>query len=50
MGGTLVDLELGAFDQLGGAHAGGDDGDDLVVVAVEDERGNVEFLQIFCTV
>src|ERR1035441_7717892 len=43
--GALVDLELGAFDDLGGEQASGGDGDDLVVVAVKDEGGHIELLQ-----
>ena len=46
VGCALVNLKLGAFDDPGGEHAGGGDGDNLVVVAVEDEGGDVELLQV----
>src|ERR1035441_925556 len=43
--GALVDLELGAFDDLGGEHTGGGDGDDLVVVAVQRSEEHTSELQ-----
>src|SRR5258706_3671520 len=43
---ALVDLETRVLDQLGGEHGGGGNRDDLIVVAVDDERRDVELLQI----
>src|SRR5579883_2982488 len=42
-----IDLQSGALDDLGRHHAGGPDRHDLIVVAVDDERRHVDFLQIF---
>src|ERR1700730_8612388 len=42
-----IDLEGGVFEYFGGCAAGGVDGDDLVVVAVEDEDGDVDLLKVF---
>src|SRR5262249_28921943 len=44
--GALVDLERSALDQLGRAHRGRSDRDDLVVVPVQDERRHVELPEI----
>ena len=41
------DFQRGAFDQLRRKHGRVADGHDLVVVAVKDQRGHVEFLEIF---
>ena len=43
----FVDLKLGAFDQFGGKQCGGTDGNNLIVIAVEDQCGHVDLLQIF---
>ncbi|EGJ73767.1 putative bromoperoxidase [Streptomyces sp. Tu6071] len=50
MGAALVDLEFGAGDELGRLLAGGLERDDLVVVAVHDEGGDVELLEILVEV
>lgn len=50
MGGTRVDLEDCALDQLRGHKRGGSDRNDMVIVAVEHEGGNIEPLQIVCEI
>src|SRR3954462_3293776 len=42
-----IDFQLGALDQLRRHHRGRADWDDLIVVAVDDQRRQVEFLEIF---
>jgi hypothetical protein len=42
--GTLIDLQLGALDELGRQHGRVSDRHDLVVVAVEDERRDINLL------
>src|SRR2546425_6773732 len=44
---ALVNLELRVLDQFGGKHGGSADRDDLIVVAVKDERWHVELLEAF---
>src|SRR5208282_2494343 len=39
-------FQCGALDDLGGKHGGRADWDDLVIVAVENERWHIEFLEI----
>ena len=41
-----IDLELRVFDQLRGQHGGGADRDDLIVVAMEDQCRDVDFLAV----
>src|ERR1019366_2995568 len=45
--GAGIDLERGAFDDLRGEECGSADGHDLIVVAVKDEGGDIELLQVF---
>src|SRR5262245_15545779 len=47
---ALVDLEGGSRDHLGRAHRRYSDGHDLVVIAVKDQRGHVELLEILCEI
>src|SRR5450755_3425605 len=42
---TFVDHEFGILDDFRGLHRGGADGDDLIIVTMQDERRHVEFLQ-----
>src|SRR3954468_11194864 len=47
VGRTGIDLQHRALDDLGGGPAGGVDGDDLIVVTVDDQRRDVDPLQVF---
>ena len=44
VGEAWIDLELGVLHDLGRLQTGGNDGNDLVVFAVEDERWDVDLL------
>jgi hypothetical protein len=41
-----VDFESGAGDEFRRTESSGADGDDLIVISVDDERGDVEFLEV----
>jgi hypothetical protein len=47
---ALVDLKLRILDDLGGEHRADPDRYDLVVVAMQDQRRNVEPLEVFVQV
>src|SRR5260370_42102890 len=42
-----IDLEFGVLQDLCRLQTGSDDGNDLVIFAVEDEYGDVDFLEVF---
>jgi uncharacterized protein YeaO (DUF488 family) len=42
-----IDDQFGILDELGGGATGGVNRDDLIVVAVDDERGHVKLFQVF---
>src|SRR5260370_8372898 len=44
---TRIDLQGGVFDQLGGQNCRVRYGNDLIVVAVENQRSHVDLLRVF---
>ncbi len=50
MGAAGIDLEFGVWDEFHRLMSGGTDGDNLVVIPVDDESRHIEPLQIFCEI